>query len=455
MRYIKLEKSFAGKYQIKSKLLVVGTMGELRGYTRQFLARGQRDSAPAFWEAGGDTCQILARGQQDKTPAFCEPAPSPYRSPLLYICDWLPPDFGAVGQYSVHFARELAKEGLDVTLAGLSTLGGSDQRQAIGEGRYREIRLAAKPYDKSRSLRRLWWTVATNTRLLFRLWSLMRRANTIVFTGSPPLFLHWIAPANLFLRKKLVYRITDFHPECAIAERGRASLLLKLLYRATLFWRRRVDTFEILGRDQGQRLAEIGIPKDRIHFKPDPSPVTIGPNTAPLKRPAGTEGKLLLLYSGNWGVAHDHETFVEAYRRHHCEGRANVVLWLNAVGGNAQKVAEALTRLGLPFVRGAPVPLDRLARLLITPDAHLITLADPFVGYVLPSKVHGCVQSGKPVIFIGSSRSDVHRVCKESAGDRYRRVDVGDAAAGARALDDLGFMLRRGELNRSVLENHF
>ena len=31
----------------------------------------------------------------------------------------------------------------------------------------------------------------------------------IVFTGSPPLLLHWIAPANLLLRKKLIYRITD------------------------------------------------------------------------------------------------------------------------------------------------------------------------------------------------------------------------------------------------------
>jgi hypothetical protein len=387
--------------------------------------------------------RLLELEQGGNAPASCKPAPGPYGSPLLYICDWLPPDFGAVGQYSALLARELADEGLDVTLAGLSTLGESDRCEAIGQGRYREIRLAAKSYDKSRSLRRLLWTAATNTRLIFRLWGLMRRANTIVFTGSPPLFLHWIAPANLLLRKKLVYRITDFHPECAIAERGRASLFLNLIYRATLFWRRRVHAFEILGRDQGQRLTEIGIPIDRIHFKPDPSPVTIRPDTAPMERPAGTEGKLLLLYSGNWGVAHDHATFVEAYRRHHREGRAGVLLWLNAVGGKAQKVAEALTSLGLPFVRGTPVPLESLASLLVTPDAHLITLSDPFVGFVLPSKVHGCVQSGKPVLFIGSSRSDVHRICKEGAGARYRRIDVGDAAAGARALDDLGSMLYR------------
>ena len=25
---------------------------------------------------------------------------------LVYLCDWLPPDFGAVGQYSLLFARE-------------------------------------------------------------------------------------------------------------------------------------------------------------------------------------------------------------------------------------------------------------------------------------------------------------------------------------------------------------
>ena len=63
----------------------------------------------------------------------------------------------------------------------------------------------------------------------------------------------------------------------------------------------------------------------------------------------------------------------------------------------------------------------QLASLLITPDAHLITLSDAFVGYVLPSKVHGCVASNKPILFIGSDRSDVHRLCLDSAA----RYDTG------------------------------
>jgi hypothetical protein len=84
------------------------------------------------------------------------------------------------------------------------------------------------------------------------------------------------------------------------------------------------------------------------------------------------------------------------------------------------------------------VPLERLASLLVTPDAHLITLREEFVGYVLPSKVWGCVASGRPVLYVGSDASDVHRICAGALGhDRYRRAGVGDVAGVRRALDDL------------------
>ena len=54
---------------------------------------------------------------------------------LVYICDWLPPDFGAVGQYSVLFSHELVAKGHDVILAGLSTSGNRDTTETIGLGR--------------------------------------------------------------------------------------------------------------------------------------------------------------------------------------------------------------------------------------------------------------------------------------------------------------------------------
>ena len=355
----------------------------------------------------------------------------------MYICDWLPPDFGAVGQYSALFARELAREGNAVILAGLSSGAfPNDVQEFAGGGRYEEVRIRARLYDKSSTIRRLLWTVATNSRLLYRLWSRLRRTDVIVFTGSPPLFLHWIAPANMLLRKELVYRITDFHPECSMAQaQGRPSLLVRALYRLTIFWRRRVTKFEVLGQDQARRLRAIGIGPERVVLKRDPSPVQITSSTVPLQRPVAATKSLLLLYSGNWGVAHDYQTFLDGYKRHLEEGSGRFMLWLNAVGAAAHAVEQRLDRDALPYVRSSPVPLNELPSLLITADAHLITLHDAFVGYVLPSKVYGCVASGKPVLFIGSAQSDVDLVCRGAAIAMYERVNAGDGPGVKAALE--------------------
>jgi hypothetical protein len=219
-----------------------------------------------------------------------------------------------------------------------------------------------------------------------------------------------------------------------IAARDHPSWWLGLVYRLTRFWRRRVTAFEVLGEDQKARLIESGISEERISVKPDRSPVVINETTVPLERPDIGLGKVLLLYSGNWGVAHDYSTFLEAYRQHHQYGSGGVVLWLNATGAAVERIEAFLRDERLPYVRSGLVPLEQLASLLVTPDAHLITLSDAFVGYVLPSKVHGCIASKKPILFIGSDRSDVHRLCVDSSAE-YQRVSAGDVAGCVAALE--------------------
>src|SRR6266487_6382428 len=205
---------------------------------------------------------------------------------LVYICDWLPPDFGAVGQYAVLFARQWAGEGWVVTLVGLTS--GKSNRQAaepVGDGSLEVLRIHRQTYKKQKFVTRLVWTVVSNVLLLAAALRAMRRADAVLFTGSPPLMVHFIAPLNLLLRKTLIYRITDFHPECAIAERGRAGPVLNLLVRLTQFWRRRIDAFEVLGVDQARRLADSGVMETRIRLKRDPSSVTFKPGLTPLPLP--------------------------------------------------------------------------------------------------------------------------------------------------------------------------
>jgi hypothetical protein len=87
-----------------------------------------------------------------------------------------------------------------------------------------------------------------------------------------------------------------------------------------------------------------------------------------------------------------------------------------------------------------PVPLAELAGVLLAADMHVICLRDSFVGYALPSKVYACIESARPILFIGSERSDVHLLCAEAASRgrlHYRRVAVDDAGGVIRSVEEL------------------
>jgi Glycosyl transferase 4-like domain len=359
---------------------------------------------------------------------------------LVYICDWLPPDFGAVGQYAVLFARQWATEGWTVTLVGLTS--GNSKREApkpAGMGTVQVIAVHRPKYEKQRFLLRMAWTVISNVLLLKAAFGAMRRADVVLFTGSPPLMLHFIAPLNILLGKQLIYRITDFHPECLIADGGWRGPLAEMVLRLTRFWRRRIDQFEVLGVDQAQRLIAMGISEDRIVLKRDPSPVTFSEKLIPLDLPRELKNaRGVILYSGNWGVAHDDTTFIQAYAEYRRGSDHGLTLWVNAVGVKADGVERALRAHGAPMHRSSLVPLEDLPRLLLAVDVHLITLRDAFVGYVLPSKIHACIESGKRILFVGSENSDVHLLASQRLSpEGYCRVDVGDVEGLVKKLQAL------------------
>lgn len=365
---------------------------------------------------------------------------------VVIIADWLPPDFGAVGQYMQMRARTLAEQGHDVTLIGLSSGEGSTRQEKRGKGSLSEIRLSTRPVPRHSFLARLFWTAATNLRLVAGGFRALRAADGILFTGSPPLLIHLLAPLKPLWRGRLVYRITDFHPECLIAARDRPSSALGLLLGLTNFWRRRIGGFEVLGLDQRKRLLETGVSEERIALVRDGSPVSFGKDVVAEPLPADLKGSCVLLYSGNFGVAHDVATVAEGYRLHHRAGTGRVRLWLSATGAGADELVARFTEQGLPFHKSQPVPLERLAGLLLAPDAHLVTLKDAFVGFVMPSKIYACIESGKPVLFVGSAASDVDLLALAAEPDAYWRVGSGDAAGFAAALEQLAD--RRSEPRR-------
>ena len=355
---------------------------------------------------------------------------------IVVLTDFLPPDFGATGQYALRDAREWAEQGHHVTLAGMTTGAGGVEH----EGDLAVIRLRVRDRPL-RPARRAAWTLWTEARLMWRLRAALAGADELVYGAGLPYLELFVVPLGLLGRRRLRQRLTDLHPECLMATLGvevGEPLALRALHGLTRALRRRVDVLEVGGEDQRRRLLEQGIPAERVQVRRDGAPITITSDTPPLERPAALAGRKILLYSGNLGVAHDADTLLRAYLRHHREGSGRVGLWLNARGEGADRIERACRAAGVPIHRSQPVPLALLPRLLTTPDAHLVTLRDRFVGYVHPSKVYGAVASGRPIIYVGSERADVHALCTHAlpAGS-YRRVSVGDVVGLADAFEEV------------------
>lgn len=372
-------------------------------------------------------------------PQFVDTTARPAGQKIVLICDWLPPDFGAVGQYTLQRGQQLAREGHQVTVIGFSSQIPTKDYIEQAMDLLNVLRVQCGTYDKNSLLKRALWTLNANIKLLRVARTAIKTADEVVFTGSPPYFLHFIVPANLLLwRKKLVYRITDFHPECLMAEFSRVPIWLKALYQLTLFWRRRVAVFEAIGEDQKARLVAINIPQNKMRVVRDPAPVAFAANLQAKTKPDAFAQAHAILYSGNFGVAHDDKTFLSGYAQFNAQYPGRAKLWLNAVGKKADQIERACNLSKLPIYRSQPVPLHELPALLISADLHLITLRDAFVGFVLPSKVYACIDSGRPILFVGSAGSDVHLLCSTRVpAGKYRRVDVGDVQGVIAALDAL------------------
>lgn len=363
---------------------------------------------------------------------------------LFYVVDWLPPDFGAVGQYGLIFARDYGQSGRNVVLVGLTSGDADIQHEYFPGGGSLEIRrLTAQRYDKSSYLRRLLWTVRANARLM---WDVVRhpgsRGAELLFTGAPPFMLYFAVCAKLLHRMRLVYRITDFYPEVLIVQIGKPSLPLRLLERFTWLMRRQVDLFQVLGEDQRRVLMQNGIAPERISLKRDMPPNLATADVTPAPAPPELSGRKILLYSGNFGVAHEVDTVIDGLIHHHRNGSGRFGLWLNASGSKVDAVESQLRSAGIPVARTPPVPLEKLPAVLAAADAHLITLRPQFSGLVLPSKIYGCLASRRPVVFVGPKSSDVHLLCVEEPGLAYERIEPGDALALSAALERLASLPR-------------
>lgn len=113
----------------------------------------------------------------------------------------------------------------------------------------------------------------------------------------------------------------------------------------------------------------------------------------------GRDGKRVLMYSGNHGIALPLETFLKAATRFKDDPRA---AFLFIGDGVRKKEVEATIRehamgnmLSLPYQ-----PLSQLRFSLSAADAHLVSVGNEAVGIIHPCKIYGAMAVARPIILL-------------------------------------------------------
>lgn len=288
--------------------------------------------------------------------------------------------------------------------------------------------------------------------------------DAVVGLSNPPILGAAAVLAARVRGTRSVYWVMDLYPELAFAlgalrPRGLPGRLLSSISGWAL---RRADMVVTLGETMAERLRDLGGRNVvAIHNWADGSVIRPKPaSESRYRRQRGWEEKLVVLYSGNMGLAYEFKTMIRAAER--LRNASDIVFAFVGGGPRRSEVESEIRRLGLPNVEFHPaVPPEELADSLVSGDLHVVSMAPGTAGLLVPSKIYGILAAGRPVIYVGPQEGEVFEIVKEGScgwcvpnGDvdgltrviesaRVNPSDTRAAGARARSLFDEQFAMDR------------
>ncbi|MEM1330300.1 MAG: glycosyltransferase family 4 protein [Planctomycetota bacterium] len=384
------------------------------------------------------------------------------------------PDVVATAQMSKDLADHLVEHGYRVTaVASRSIYGKSGAvlpkhetiEVPLPDGRVGHIevrRVAASLFGKKNLLTRaldfgLFYLLA-GARVLT-----LPRPDVVISFTTPPFIALVGLLAKLLRGSKAVYWLMDLYPDvvvrCGVFREG--SLLVRVLERISRLILRRSDAVVVLGRCMRTRVMEKGSDESRVELIPvwaDHSglePMAIADN--PMRgRWELTPETCCVMYSGNFGIAHEAGTICRAMERLRDDGDLEFVF----VGGGDRR-AEVETFIGEKSLEHARyldyVPREQLRESLCAGDVHLISVRTGLEGLIVPSKLFGIMAAGRPALYVGSPESEIALVIKETGCGLVVEEGDDEALAGAiRSLaGDREMRERMGAAGREALQTRF
>jgi len=352
------------------------------------------------------------------------------------------PDIAATAQHAHDLARYLVAEGHEVTAIASRSIYGEKGAVLPAEETVdgiRVVRVGASLFGKTSIAARLFDFGMFYLRAFWSALTLPRQDVVVCFTTPPFIALiGWFM--HLSRRTRFVYWVMDLYPDVAVAcgVMSRRSPVTWILERLNRFCLRHADRVVVLGRCMRARVEAKGVRADHletINVWSDPGEVgSPGGGTNRYRDEWRAGDRLLVMYSGNFGIAHDVRTIAEAVEALRDEPRVLFAF----VGGGKRKdeLLEILRARGLSNFVDAPYqPRARLDELLGAADVHLASLARGAAGIMVPSKIYGVLAAGRPLVYVGEPDGEAARVVVEERCGLV--IDPGDARGLADALRTL------------------
>ena len=190
----------------------------------------------------------------------------------------------------------------------------------------------------------------------------------------------------------------------------------------------------VLGPYMADRIAAKGVRPNRIetiHVWSRRDEIYPMPREDhPLRASLGLEDKFVAMYSGNMGLAHSFEDFLEAARR--LRDREDIVFLFVGDGPRRKQVVAAKEAEGLDNVRLLDYfPREQLHASLSLADVHLISMRREMTGIVVPCKLYGAMASARPALFVGPEHCETADTIRKSGCGHTIRLGEPDAVVAA------------------------
>lgn len=361
---------------------------------------------------------------------------------ITFVEQFFHPEGWAGAQFPQDITATLVKAGYSVRV-----VCGSDQYIALrdnpGASRAEELGVSIRRVPQfpfginwkgGRLVRQLWFCFLALPLIL----GSRRKPHLYVSQTNPPLIVLVVALASILRKCPFLLIAMDIYPEVVFSH-GLIKEESWFGRRLSAFfgWAyRRATRVVSLGPTMSERLLRKGLDKRDIveisNWSTGTETIVRGPANK-LRKKWGLEGKMVFLYSGNLGVAHDVTSPILAMKKLQVSCPDARLMFVGA-GARLSEARGLVRKMGLEdlVLFADLVPTELLPHSLGVADVALVTLQPGFGGLVVPSKLLGYMARGIPTLYIGPP-SDVSCLLQLSKGG---------VAFGNGEIDDISRFMR-------------